>query len=430
MTPAQTSISLASPARNPASELLPVQQQQTDTRESLFQLRVQRKLSVGAADDPLEKEADHIADKVMRMPNPEPISFSTSKNVIDRKCSECEKEEELQRKESNGETASAPPIVQDVLSSSGRPLDTDARSFLEPRFNYNFSDVRIHDNDLAAKSASSINALAYTSGNNIVFNSGQYNTNSDSGKRLLAHELTHVVQQGGGIAPLVQKLDHTADTGFRYSPPAGVTRSIIEIQAIVGTNPDGVYGINTKIAVERYQTRLAAIGLYTDTIDGKWGTNTDVAHEAYATGPGPERQSYNCAGFAFKRYTFIDLAPTNAIYAGMTQLSSCTDPCSPWYHKFWMWEFDIFTEDTVSGARTGTTHDFHTVGGQTDGSGAGPGQVMSKDGPRPIVGPGTPMSFKPLAREAVVQIDGSRHPSLVWNVSNIDQKCFCNQNLP
>ena len=246
MNSTQAVISSASPTRTPANDLLPVQhQQQTDTKESLCQLPIQRKLSVGAADDPLEKEADDMADKVMRMPMPEPISFSTSKNVINRKCPECEKEEELQRKESNSETlddkvmqmpnpepirfsgsenvinrkcsecekeeealqrkesngqtvSAVPSIVQNVLSSPGRSLDTDTRSFMEPRFNYDFSNVKIHDNDLAAKSASSINALAYTSGNNIVFNSGQYNTNSDPGKRLLAHELTHVVQQGQG----------------------------------------------------------------------------------------------------------------------------------------------------------------------------------------------------------------------------------------
>jgi len=196
MNSTQAVISSASPTRTPANELLSVQQQQTNIKESLYQLPIQRKLSVGAADDPLEKEADDMADKVMRMPNPEPISFSTSKNVINRKCSECEKEEELQRKESNGAPVStAPSIVQKVLSSAGSSLDTSTRSFMEPRFNYDFSNVKIHDNNIAAKSADSINALAYTSGNNVVFNSGQYNTTSDSGKRLLAHELTHVVQQ-------------------------------------------------------------------------------------------------------------------------------------------------------------------------------------------------------------------------------------------
>ena len=172
-------------------------------------LFIQPKLTVGSVDDPLEKEADDMADKVMRMEMPSPINFSSAINSVNRKCAHCEEEEkQLQRKESGNVSVSiAPPIVYDVINSSvGRSLDSGTRSFMESRFNYDFSNVKIHDSDIAAKSASSINALAYTSGNSIVFNSGQYNTNSDSGKRLLAHELTHVVQQGTGVAPKIQCL--------------------------------------------------------------------------------------------------------------------------------------------------------------------------------------------------------------------------------
>jgi hypothetical protein len=160
--------------------------------------RIQRKLSIGASNDIYEKEADAMADKVIDMKIPEPVKFSSAKNNINRKCSHCEEEEEqLQRKESNSDPISeAPSIVQNVLSSSyGKSMDDDTRSFMESRFNYDFSDVKIHDGELAAKSADSINALAYTSGNNIVFNSQQYNPDSDPGKKLLAHELTHVIQQ-------------------------------------------------------------------------------------------------------------------------------------------------------------------------------------------------------------------------------------------
>jgi hypothetical protein len=162
---------------------------------------IQPKLTINTPNDIYEKEADDMADKVMCMPIPEPINFSTSANFISRTCADCEKEEkELQRKESNSKTASvAPPIVQDALNSSGKSLDTDARSFMEPRFNYDFSNVKIHDDELAAKSASSINALAYTSGNDIVFSSGKYDTKSVPGKKLLAHELTHVVQQSDSL---------------------------------------------------------------------------------------------------------------------------------------------------------------------------------------------------------------------------------------
>jgi len=169
---------------------------------------IQKKLTIGSVDDPLEKEADDMADKVMRMALPGSLDFSSIGNTIQRRCAHCEEEEKLQRKESSGESASiAPSIVHDVLNSfSGKSLDTDTRLFMEPRFGYDFGNVKIHDNALAAKSASAINALAYTSGNNIVFGSGQYDTHSDSGKRLMAHELTHVVQQGNWIATKIQRL--------------------------------------------------------------------------------------------------------------------------------------------------------------------------------------------------------------------------------
>lgn len=161
---------------------------------------IQSKLTIGSFD---ATEAGAMADKVM--PILKPISFSSGKNSVQKKCEHCEEED-------SGDSISvAPPIIHDVIkSSSGKSLDESTRSFMEPRFNYDFSKVKIHDNDLAAKSASSINALAYTSGNNVVFNSGQYNTNSDSGKRLLAHELTHVMQQENSIRrKMIQRQEST-----------------------------------------------------------------------------------------------------------------------------------------------------------------------------------------------------------------------------
>jgi len=165
-------------------------------------VQIQPKLNIGAADDPSEREAEAIAGKVMRMPvsqNGNTFFKSSDITSIQRKSKRSEEEEKLQRKSGNGESVTtAPAIVHEVLNSgNGRPLDHSTRSFMETRLNSDFSQVKIHDNSLAAKSADSINALAYTSGNNVVFNSGQYKTNTDSGKRLLAHELVHTMQQGG-----------------------------------------------------------------------------------------------------------------------------------------------------------------------------------------------------------------------------------------
>lgn len=100
------------------------------------------------------------------------------------------------RKARKKETANeVPPIVQDVLSSSGQPLNSDARDFMEPRFGHDFSQVRVHTDERAVESAEAVNALAYTVGQDVVFGQGQYAPETSEGKKLLAHELTHVVQQ-------------------------------------------------------------------------------------------------------------------------------------------------------------------------------------------------------------------------------------------
>lgn len=167
----------------------------------------QPKLTIGPSDDVYEREADAVADKVVRMDNGSHLQPNISPASIQRKCAACEEEEALQRKGdgSNDEKLEAPPIVAEALGSGGHPLDNHSRSFMEGRFGYDFGNVRIHTDAVAAKSAQSINALAYTSGNSIVFGEGQYAPGSTSGKRLLAHELTHVVQQNSTARRLVQK---------------------------------------------------------------------------------------------------------------------------------------------------------------------------------------------------------------------------------
>src|ERR1700737_629393 len=92
-----------------------------------------------------------------------------------------------------------PSLVKDVVGSGGgSPLDRDARGFMESRLGADFSDVRVHTDAKATESARSVQAYAYTVGNDVVFQSDKYSPESDSGKRMLAHELTHVVQQRSG----------------------------------------------------------------------------------------------------------------------------------------------------------------------------------------------------------------------------------------
>ncbi len=91
----------------------------------------------------------------------------------------------------------APSLVQDVLASPGRPLDAPTREFFAARFAHDFGDVRVHDDARAAESARGVNALAYTVGRDVVFGAGRYSPSTNAGRHLLAHELTHVVQQSG-----------------------------------------------------------------------------------------------------------------------------------------------------------------------------------------------------------------------------------------
>ncbi len=140
-------------------------------------------------------------------------------SLLQRKCecggsagfeSDCEdcKKKKLQRRAGGQGPTTAPPIVHDVLRSPGQPLDEQTRSFFEPRFGHDFSRVRVHNDARAAESARSVKALAYTTGHDLVFGAGQFAPGTTAGQRLLAHELTHVVQQNkGGAAGVQRKLE-------------------------------------------------------------------------------------------------------------------------------------------------------------------------------------------------------------------------------
>ncbi|HEX6045677.1 MAG TPA: DUF4157 domain-containing protein [Pyrinomonadaceae bacterium] len=117
-------------------------------------------------------------------------------------CTGCAKKEEekLQRRAAGIETTTEiPPIVHEVLNSPGQPLDTATRAFMQSRFHQDFSQVRVHADAKAVESARAVNAHAFTVGSHIVFDAGQYAPTSTAGKNLLAHELTHVLQQSHGL---------------------------------------------------------------------------------------------------------------------------------------------------------------------------------------------------------------------------------------
>ena len=148
---------------------------------------VQTKLAISQPGDPYEQEADRIAGQIMRMSDPSPAaarSTSAAAPSIQRKPAGESGEEELD------------PAVSNVISSTGQPLDSASRAFFEPRFGHDFSRVRVHADDRAADSARAVKARAYTVGEHVVFGAKQFSPESTEGRSLLAHELTHVIQQG------------------------------------------------------------------------------------------------------------------------------------------------------------------------------------------------------------------------------------------
>ncbi len=95
----------------------------------------------------------------------------------------------------------APPIVHEVLRSPGQPLDPATRDYFEPRLGHDFSKVRVHTDSRAAGSAAAVDAAAYTAGRDIAFGAGRFSPRTETGRSLLAHELTHVVQQSASLHP-------------------------------------------------------------------------------------------------------------------------------------------------------------------------------------------------------------------------------------
>lgn len=147
-------------------------------------LASQSQLTIGAQDDPLEREADRVADQVMAGVAHSPVSSAPPRI-------------QSFTGQASRQLVPAPGSVNHVLASTGRPLEPSVRQVMEQRFGHDFSRVRVHVGDAAATSARHVNAKAYTVGHHIVFGAGQFTPEAHEGQRLIAHELTHVVQQSG-----------------------------------------------------------------------------------------------------------------------------------------------------------------------------------------------------------------------------------------
>jgi len=202
-------------------------------------------LRIGEPNDSFEREADHIADEVM-LGAATRRSWSFSRMSIDSRlqrkcacggsapegeCEECKEKQSVLRRKALGSDRldEPPPVVNEALRSPGDPLDTGTRVFFERHFGHNFGGVRVHTDSLAAQSAHAVGARAYTVGNNIVFGAGQHAPATPSGRRLLAHELAHVVQQGRGGPSVEVSAKPSLEQSAEHAAESAITGNRIRI---------------------------------------------------------------------------------------------------------------------------------------------------------------------------------------------------------
>lgn len=180
---------------------------------------IQTKLAINKLRDHHEQEADRVADKVMSMPELQLQRACTCGGGCPKCGNQQDGQEQLQTKPAQGHDvgkATAPPSVEKVMSSPGQSLDSTTRAFFEPRFGQDFSQVRVHTDTPASESAKAVNAQAYTVGSHIVFGQREYAPKMQERLQLLAHELTHVVQQGGLRRVLLQRRELPHSTNYRF----------------------------------------------------------------------------------------------------------------------------------------------------------------------------------------------------------------------
>lgn len=194
--------------------------------------RLQAKLNVSAPGDPYERQADAVAETVMRMP---------TSSIVQTKCAPCQHESDnvtnldpedetlRPKKESEHATALVNGEMQshiENLRSGGQPLSESDRVFFEPRFGLDFSHVRVDTSQAAGETARTLNAKAYTLGNYIAFAPGQYSPGTECGDRLLAHELTHTVQQGSTTSVRRRRLSAFDETDEELIKRRGVGHTL------------------------------------------------------------------------------------------------------------------------------------------------------------------------------------------------------------
>lgn len=249
------------PAENPQTHVL--NEVQTALGNQALGLMIQAEFEVSHPDDSSEKDADRVADEVMSGSRPSISSLQRRRPTtpLQRKCDDCKEEDEqqgtpqtLSRKPADlagrsQQSGSAVRLASQInaTKSGGTRIDRATRSFMEDRFGADFSHVRIHTGDQAAEMSRELHAHAFTLGDHIYFGSGRFAPETTAGKRLLAHELAHTIQQSGEFRPKrIQR-----DWAIEPPSPADATRVLTaeEVAAAIRYNRSKL-GANNALIME------------------------------------------------------------------------------------------------------------------------------------------------------------------------------------
>lgn len=246
----------------------------------------QAKLTINQPDDQFEQEADRVSDQVMRMtkfgagdpPRIQRMCAHCQNELeaprVQRLCSECEEQMHRRTNDRSRRTPQVSAKLQSQIAGlrgGGQPLGASTRKFFEPRFGRDFSDVRIHEGSKAAETARSVNALAYTTGRDIVFAPSQYSPGTERGKRLLAHELTHTIQQGHArdSAPAVQRMGDPSKVPPGLSCPVATDSPVSSIVDVLFPNKETSLTPTQKRSIQSFAVSWNAAGASTDVrVDG------------------------------------------------------------------------------------------------------------------------------------------------------------------
>ena len=220
----------------------PLQQLQRSLGNQAMGQVVQAKLTVSEPGDQLEQEADRVADRVMNKAGSEHGDISrASDSTVQRECSKCEEDEEnvkpIQRAATGEGGLSVSPALGASLNSRlghGQPLTPDTRRQMESSMGADFEGVRVHTDNDAAQLSRSLHASAFTYGQDIFFGQNQFDPKSTAGKHLLAHELTHVVQQDGAHDSIHRfHLPHGVDPEHQVDETSKIAPTFADLLATI-----------------------------------------------------------------------------------------------------------------------------------------------------------------------------------------------------